>query len=174
MFVGVVGGKQRCDIHVDREQVADGGVILGSIETMKRLAASRVRAGQRHRVDLALEPRGRRTIRGLIGPGVPSRRHRLCPQLDDHALPGLGLGAHVGQIPRVEGQPRHAGPVVVAPHTVLVEYLASGRCRHLTRRLRLLSDEALRPTEGSQHADQDDQPSDHRLWSHHLARRHFD
>ena len=43
VFVGIVGWQQRGDIDVDREQISHGRLILGPIETMKRLTPPRVR-----------------------------------------------------------------------------------------------------------------------------------
>ena len=95
MLVGVVCGQQRGNIDVDREQVPDGRVILSSIETVERLAATRVGTGQCHRVDLRLQPFGEGMVGGLVGSRAAGRRHRLGAQFDEHALPCLGVGRHM-------------------------------------------------------------------------------
>ena len=128
VLVGVVGRQQRGDVDVDREQIADRGVILGAVDAVERLAAPRVRPGQGHGVDLGLEPGGDGAIRGLGGPRAAGRRHRLCAELDDDLLPGLGVGADVRQVVGVEGQPRRAQPIVVAAHAVPVERGANRAC----------------------------------------------
>ena len=167
VLVGVVRRQQRVDVDVDREQIADGGAVLGPVEAVERLAAARVGAGQGRRVDLRLEPRGDSAVRGVVRPRAARRRHRPRPELDDHPLPRLGVGADMRQVAGVEGQPGREQALVVAAHAELVERCADrlpGGGRRGRARLR---GGDRRPAEGGQHAAQDHQHSDHRTGSGH-------
>ena len=172
VLVGVVRRQQLGDVDVDREQIADGGVILGPIEAVEGLAAARVGTGQRHRVDLGLEPRGDGAIRGLGGPRTARRRHRPRAELDDDPLPGLGVGADVRQVVGVEGQAGRAQAIVVAAHAEPVEGRASRLRRCGRGGLGRLGGGDLRAARGGQRGDQDHQDSDHRTGSGHHQRFH--
>ena len=167
VLVGVVGRQQLGDVDVDREEVADGGVVLGPVQAVERLAAARVRAGEGHGVDLALEPRGDGAVGGLGGPRAARRRHRPRAELDDDPLPGLGVGADVREVVGVEGQVGRAQPIVVAAHAEPVDRLADRRRRCGRAGLRRLGGGDLRVAEGGQHSDQDQRGSDRRADSGH-------
>ena len=162
VLVGVVGRQQLGDVDVDREQVADRGVILGPVQAMKGLAAARIRTGQGDGVDLRLQPRGDGAVRFLGWSRVARGRHRPRAQLDDDLLPGLGVGADDRNVVRVQGQVGRAQPIVVAADAEPVERRSNGLRGCRRRGLRGLGGGDLRAVGGGQHADQDNQDSDHR------------
>ena len=172
VLVGVVGRQQLGDVDVYREQVADRGVIFGPVQAVERLAAAGVGTGQGHRVDGRLQPGGDGAVRFLGRSRVPRRRHRPCAQLDDDLLPGLGVGADVREIVRVEGQIGRAQPVVVAAHAEPVERCSNRVCGRSDRGLRGLGDCDVRAAGGGEHADQDHEDSDHGTGSSHHRRFH--
>ena len=144
VLVGVVGRQQGGDVDIDREQVADRGMILGPVQAMEGLAAARVRTGQGHRVDLGFEPGGDGAVRGLGRPRAARRRHRLRTQLEDDPLPDLGVRADVCQVVGVEGQPGRAQTIIVAAHAEPVERRANRVCGRGGRGLRRLGGGDLR------------------------------
>ena len=133
----VVGRQQRLGVDLEAKQIPDGVRVLHAVEPMDG-RAPRVGGGEGGAVELALEPRDE-PVRGAgIGPGAARRRHLPGPQAPDNMLPTGGVGAHPGEIHHVEGEPRGAGPLVVAGHAVPIEQRPAVRGGRLAGRGREL------------------------------------
>ena len=120
MLVDRIRRQQLGDVHLEIEEVADGIVVFGPVETMERVGASRVRLGGSP-VELRLQPHPQAVVRRCVGARPGRRRHRAGPKLPYDLLPNLGFGADVGQIDRVEAEIRRAQPLVVAGDAVPIE-----------------------------------------------------
>ena len=59
---GVVGRQEIGDVHVERQQVADGVLVLGAVQPMECLGATRIRMGRRCAIERALEKRDKRVL----------------------------------------------------------------------------------------------------------------
>ena len=137
VLVDVVGRQQRRHVDVERQQVADGVGVLGAVEAVERLGASRIGMRGRVAVDLVLEPAGQRVVGGGGGTRAAGRRHRPRPEFRDDLLPGLGVRSHLGQIEPVEGQAGGEEALVVAGDAVAPDGpLQQSRARFDGRRLR--------------------------------------
>ena len=117
----IVGRHQRRGVHVEREEVADGVLILGSVQPVQGHGAARVGPRRRGLVDLGLEPGGKAVGRRRIGARAPQGRHGAGADLPDDLFPDLGLRRHVLEVDALEldgdrAARRQAG--VVAGHAV--------------------------------------------------------
>ena len=158
----IVGRHQRGRVHVEREEVADGVLILGAIQPMQGNGATGVRLRRRGLVDLGLEPGGQAVGRRRIGARAPQGRHGPGADLSDDLLPDLGLRRHVVEVDAVERDrdraARHQARVVAGHAVPFDQRRMSGnlaRAIRLRRRLRRLGGtDGGRPARG--------QPDDHR------------
>ena len=87
------------------EQVADGVVVFGAIQAMKRLGAAGIRRGGRGAIELGLEPGQNRRLRRCVRPRPARRRHQPRAKLARDLFPRLRLVAHPCDIERVEREP---------------------------------------------------------------------
>ena len=122
VLVGVVGGQEGRDVDLDLEQVAHRVAVLGPVQAVERLGAAHPRIGGGGPVERRLEEPTRARASPRSGRGPPGGRHRADPQLADHVLPDDRIARDVGQVRRVEREPRGAQPRVVADDAVAVEH----------------------------------------------------
>ena len=134
-----VGRQQLGYVDVERQQVADGVLVLPAAEAVERGAASRVGIGGGRLIERRFKLRDEGVERGLIGPWTTRWWHCAHPDLPDYLLPHLGSGAHVRRVDRVERQAAGPQPVVVAGDAVPIEQRPQRRgCRRVRTRGRLL------------------------------------
>ena len=88
---GIVFGQERRHVDVEREDVADGVLILDAAQAPERVGAARVRTRGRRAIERALEMRGQRVVGRLIGSRHPDRRHHAPADLADDLLPHRGV-----------------------------------------------------------------------------------
>ena len=117
----LVAGQERLDVDVQREEIADGVVVLGAVEPMHGVDAARIGIGQPRGVEPGLEQGGHGPVGRRVGPRAAGGRHRFRAQLLDDALPELRVVGRARGIRRVEGEARRAQPLVVAADAVAVE-----------------------------------------------------
>ena len=134
-----VGRKQRRDVDVEVEKVANRVPVLGPVQAVERLRSARIGSSGGCAVEPRLEPRHEGLGRRPIGAGRSRRRHETAVQLPHDLLPGLGIRADVAEVRGLQNEPARLQPLVVAGHAVLRdEGLRSGngggRCRRLRRR----------------------------------------
>ena len=86
---GVVSGKKRVDVDVEREQIADRVAILGPVQTIE---GGPPRVGMRFRLagERAIEPGGQTAVRRFIRTAAAVWRHRPRPDFPQHLFPDLG------------------------------------------------------------------------------------
>ena len=130
---GIVGRQQVGDVHVERQQIADGVLILGrdSAGGTSRCAPDSGWAAAA-RSSSAFEPRDERVVRRFIGARPPGRRHDAGAQLADDLLPHRCVRTDVGR-DRACRSARFAGlqAFVVAGDAVALEERLSGVGRRL-------------------------------------------
>ena len=135
VLVGIVGRKQRADVGVDAEEIADRVGVLGAVQAMHG-GTTRVHVERRRPVERGFETGDERRGRRRIGPRSSDRRHRPSAELPHHLFPLLRVGADLRQIRVVERQAGRLQPLVMAGHAVAGEKLAvGGRLRRRRRRL---------------------------------------
>jgi hypothetical protein len=136
---GVVAGEPGGHIDVEREQVADGMLILGTIQPVEGRRTTRVRVGRSRLVQSTLERSNQVDVGRFIGSLGADRWHRAGLQFSQYLFPHLGIGARVGRVDPVQREPGREASVVVTAHAVLVEQCLLARHRGLgltTRRRR--------------------------------------
>ena len=111
--------------------------VLGAVQPVHGADSSRLGMRRPRLIDLALDRRRDRPVRGGIGTRPPRRRHRLRAQLADHALPDFRIRARVRGVECIECESGGAESLVMAGDAVLIdERLWRGwRCRGGTLRL---------------------------------------
>src|SRR5262245_30991893 len=72
-------------------------------------------------IDFVLEPDSRGSIGFRIWSGVARRRHCAPAQLDDDALPKLGVGAGIRDVQIVERHPGGVQLLIVASEAIFLE-----------------------------------------------------
>ena len=87
----VVDREEVVEVHVDREEVAHGVPVFGSIETMETLGASGLRINSRSPIELGLEPGHEPVVGDLVGAWPPWRGHQAATQLAHDLLPQSGV-----------------------------------------------------------------------------------
>ena len=119
----VVGGEERRDVNIQREQIANRVAVLVAVQTMER---GRSRIGMRgsRAVELSFEGRREGIERGAIRPRRACRRHHAGADLPDHLLPRLrrcrAFGGAVW-IELLENQIPCFQALVVARNAVLIQ-----------------------------------------------------
>ena len=137
----VVGGKQRVDVDVEIEQIANDVPVFGAIQAMERLGSSRVGMGRRGASRAPTRPSSRSAScvaasgRGLPAGGIrPVRTFRTTRSQTSASAPTFerfNVSNAIGTVPRV------LQILVVAAQTVALERrlrCRSGRGRRLLRR----------------------------------------
>ena len=100
-------------VDVEAEEVVNGPLVLGAVETLERagpgLGLERGRA-----VDEAFEGFGERGERIAAGSPASGRRHHAGTELRDHLLGHVGGGRGVGDVERLENEVPGFAALVVA------------------------------------------------------------
>jgi hypothetical protein len=116
----LIGRKQRGDVDIQREEVAQRVAVFRAVETMEDSAAG-IGASGCSRVDRRLEIRRETRQRRLVGTRHADRRHHPATNLADDFFPNLGAGRSVGHVHAFQNEPPCLGSLVVAGDTVLVD-----------------------------------------------------
>ena len=106
---------------VEREQIADGVLILGTIQAMEALGAPGIGVRGGGAIELAFEPADERIVGGFVGTRPPRRRHDAGAQLANDFLPHRRVRADLREIERVERQTASLQAIVVAADAVPLE-----------------------------------------------------
>ena len=128
----VVRRQQQRIVHllgqrVDREQIADGVLVLRAAQTMEQRQGAGMRRRGRGVDPGGFERSGDRLVGCLVRPRCAGRRHRARAQLADDLLPQFRVRARLVEGGRVDDQPRGFQPRVVTGDAVLRE--DGGGCR---------------------------------------------
>ena len=124
-----IGGQERGGVDVEGQQVSDGVLILGTIQTPQRLRAARIRPRGGGLVERCFQPREQGPAivhRGLRHAG---RRHRARAKFAHDLLPDLGAGTRIGDVGLVQHQAGGLELLVVAGDAVAIEHLTLARPR---------------------------------------------
>ena len=152
VLVGIVNRQQRGDVDVEPQQVANGVLVLGPIETMNAAGPAGIHVARGGGVEFGLQPGHERVERRLIRPRTTRRRHRPHSKFQEHLLPHFGLSAHVRHVESVEGEASGAQPLVMTADAVRTENLLIRRQRGQARsglqsRLRAAGRNAVTPSQ---------------------------
>ena len=119
---GLVARQQRLDVHVEREQVADGVAVLRAVDAVDGVDPPRVGVGGPGAVQLGLQPPRHVPVGLVVRPRTSGRRHRAGPQPGRHPLPRVRVGRHVLHVESRDGETGRPQPVVVATDAVPTEH----------------------------------------------------
>ena len=119
--VRLVVRRQRVDVDVEPQQIADGVAILGAVHAVQQ-RTSGVGIGGGRAVQRGLQPGGEAFVGRVVGPRPAGWRHRAAAELPDDLLPDLDRVARLGQVDRLEHQPRGLQPRVVAGGAVALQH----------------------------------------------------
>jgi len=133
----LVAGQKRPHIEVDGEQITDGVVVLGAVETMHGANPPRVRVRFPRPVDDVLHAAGHGAIRRLVRPRDTRRRHRARTQPGDDLFPRFRVRSGRRQIEAVELEPGGVKSLVVTADAVFVDEGARGGRNRRRRTLSL-------------------------------------
>ncbi len=122
-----VGRQERGNVHVEREQVADGVAVLGTREPADRRGAARIRPHGRRAIERRLEGGNDGIVGGFVRTRLVDRRHLPRAQLPDDLLPLDGMHGDVTARDRFERQACLLRRVVVAVEAVLLDERAMRR-----------------------------------------------
>src|SRR5687768_5841587 len=84
---GFIGGKQRRDVDLEGEQVADRIAILGAIQAAEGVGAPGVRIGGGRAIERGLQGGDERFVSGFIGSRSTNGRHVAGAKFANHLLP---------------------------------------------------------------------------------------
>ncbi len=117
----IVRRQQRCDVHVEVEQIANGVGVFAAIQSAQCGAAGIQRCGT---VELGFEPGAERAV----GCGFRTRlvlwRHGPRRELAQHALPHVRVLGHTGGIGLFERELTRELGTVVAVHAIALQHRA--------------------------------------------------
>ena len=86
-MTALIGRQKRGGVDVERQQVPDRVLILGSIQAPQRFGAAGIRLCGRRRIERCFQPRQYREAIGLGRLRHVGRRHDARVQLAHHLLP---------------------------------------------------------------------------------------
>ncbi len=102
MYVGVVGRQQRRGVDVERQQVADGVLVLGSIQAVQAVGSTWIRVQLGRTVELRFEQRHEGIDRDLVRTRQARRRHRARVKLLQDSFQDFRVPPRVRQVHRIE------------------------------------------------------------------------
>ena len=122
VLIGIVGGKQRADVDLDAEEIADGVGVLRAVQAMhRRTAGIHVRGGRAVEGRFQSGDKCERSRR--IGPRPTRWRHRTGAQLPHNLFPRVGVGGNLRHVGGIEREARRLQPLVMARDAVSGEEL---------------------------------------------------
>ena len=101
-------------VDVERQEVVDGALVLGAIETLKGPPAG-VGIGGGQRIEVRFECCRETLERDLRRPARARGRHHTRPQLADHFFGDRGVPVGCGDLERLQRQVAATAAIVVAP-----------------------------------------------------------
>ena len=119
----LIRGQERGGVDVERQQISDRVLILGSIQAPQRFGATRTRMCGCRRIERPFQPRQHRQAVGLRRLRYVVRRHDARVQLADDRFPQFGLRLGPGHVHLVQAQAASLQAVVVAGRAVASEEL---------------------------------------------------
>jgi hypothetical protein len=122
-------GQQLGDVHVQRQDVADGIAVLGAIQAADWIDAARRRIERGGAVQRRFERRNQPVKRGVVGARRTGRRHGSRSKLADDMFPEPGVAGRVRRVRRIERDAAGLRPLIVATDAILRDELAFGRGR---------------------------------------------
>jgi hypothetical protein len=134
----VVWRQQRRHVDVERQQVADGVLVLRAIQPVQHRPPG-IGTAERLAIERRLQPRHQTVGRLGVRAARPFGRHHARAHLADDLLPQVRVLRDPGQIGRIEGEAARLQPLVVTAHAVAVDDRPEllGRIGHRRRGLRL-------------------------------------
>ena len=120
-------GSSAADVDVERQQVADGVLVLGAVQPAEGVGPAGIGVRRGGAVERGLERRDDGLVRRLVRPRLADGRHLPRAQLPDDLLPGDGVRGDVARHDRLERQVGFLRPVVVAVQAVLLDQVAGRR-----------------------------------------------
>ena len=113
-----VGGQERRDVDVERQQIADGVLVLRAGQAAQRRGASRIRRRGRGAIERRLERGDLGVVAGFVRPRRSGRRHLPRADFADNLLPHVRTLADVVRGRRVERQAAAFQALVVARRAI--------------------------------------------------------
>ena len=162
---GRIAGKQHRHVDLQVQQVTDGVVILGAVESPEGVGAARVRPRGRLAIERPFEGGDRGLVVRLVRPTRARRGHLPRTQLPHDPLPDFGVVAERRRVDRLEAETAGPGPVVVAGQAILV-YNSGVRARCRRDRVTLPRLGAERARKTGEHDTARDRPAQC-LWAQH-------
>src|SRR5262249_29264211 len=86
-----VAGQEGCDVEVQGEEITDGVLVFGAIQTVNGADLAGVRRGAPGTIDLAFERDSYGAIGCSVGPGEAGRWHGSGAELSDDAFESRGV-----------------------------------------------------------------------------------
>ena len=127
-----IGRKPATGVHVERQQVTNNALVLGTVESLEPPRAG-IRIGHGRFVDDRLERLHEYPERVAGRPSGPGWRHHPRPELQDHLLGSFGPLVSTPDIERLQRQVPLQPALVVAADAILLDHLR-GRSRGGTGR----------------------------------------
>jgi hypothetical protein len=121
---GLVVGKKRRRIDVERQEVADGVLVLGAVEPSEGVGPAGLRMLGGRAVEGVCEQSDERVVLPPRGTNFSQGRHLACAQFPDGLLPGGRVAGDVLRTQDVERQPRFPIVAVVAGCAIKIHELA--------------------------------------------------
>ncbi len=125
----LVDRQQLGDIHVQRQDVADGVAVLGAVQAADRIDAPWRRIERGGAVQRRFERCNQPVERRVVGARRTSRRHGARSKLADDMFPEPGVAGRVHRIRSIERDAAGLRPLIVAADAILRDELAFGRGR---------------------------------------------
>ena len=116
-----VVGQQRGGVDVEREEIADGVLILSARETAKRVGAAGVGLRRGGVIECGGDARIQLAVSGFVGPLFAHWRHLPVAEFPENAFPEFGVGGGVVAGDPIEHEPAFLRRGIVALETVFFE-----------------------------------------------------
>ena len=141
---GIVGRQERAHVDVERQEIADRVVILGSGEPPDRRRPARIRAGGGRSIERGLQVADHGVVGRIVRAFLADGRHLAGPQLANHLLPDVRMADHVAGSNHIERETAFLVVLVVTRQAVFVDEgeEAGGRGQGMGSRLARVEREA--------------------------------
>ena len=135
----IIARKERSDIHVKPEKVADSILVFSSIKPPEHVGSAGIGLRRRSAIQRRVEICGESFVGHLIGPWKTRWRHIACTNLAEDFFPHIPILLYVLDTHAAKRKTTGFQPIIVAAKAILVDQCPLGRVtRHSIPRLSLL------------------------------------